>query len=120
MRRTKSLVKKFKKFRLLLDSAFARPDQFIKLRKKANIAHSVHDYGLSFQAEDVDIYQKATTENRFVLTINYKDFRKLIKEGRAGVIGIDSQLTNKEIDEVVTEFIKGKNPDDFLGKAIKI
>lgn len=119
MRRTKSL-KKHKKFRLLLDSAFARPEQFIKLKKKANVAHAVHDCGLSFMAEDKDIYQKACLENRLVLTINFKDFKKLVIAGKAGVMGIESGLSNKEIDELVTEFISSKNPDDFMGKAIKI
>lgn len=123
MRKIKSPVKKFKKFkkfRLLLDSAFAKPEKFIKLRKRANIAHCVHDLGLSFQAEDKDIYQRANQEKRFVLTINFKDFKKLVKADGAGVIGIESGLSNEEIDEVVTEFISGKNPDDFIGKAVKI
>lgn len=120
MRRTKFSTKKFKKFRLLLDSAFARPEKFIKLRKKANIAHCVHDYGLSFQAEDKDIYQRACLENRFVLTINFKDFRKLVTNGKPGILGIDSGLSNEEIDFEVTEFLSDKDPKDFIGKATKI
>ncbi len=113
-------TKHHKKFRLLLDSAFAKPSKFIRLNKKANLAHAVHDLGLSPQAEDQEIYQKAVQENRFVLTVNLKDFKKLVKPGKPGVIGIESQLTNEQIDKVATEFLSGKNPDDFLGKAIKI
>lgn len=120
MRKNKSPRKPYKKFRLLLDSAFAKPNQFPKLSKKANIAHVVHDFGLSPQAEDQEIYQKAVQEKRFVLTINLKDFKKLIKKGHSGVIAIESQLSNKEIDNTVTDFISNKNPDDFMGKAIKI
>lgn len=105
---------------MLLDSAFARPGQFIKLGKKANLAHCVHNLGLPFQAEDKDIYQKACQENRLVLTINFKDFKKLLIAGKAGVIGIESGLSNKEIDELVTGFVSGKDPDDFIGKAVKI
>lgn len=120
MRKTKSPKRKLKKFRLLLDSAFARPEKFTRLKKKANIAHCVQDSGLSYQAEDKDIYLKACQEKRFVLTINFQDFRKLVMPGKSGIIGIESGLSNEEIDSTVTEFISGKNPDDFIGKATKI
>lgn len=120
MRKNKSSRKLPRKFRLLLDSAFARSKYFPKLKKKANLAHAVHDLGLSPQAEDEEIYQKAIKENRFVLTINFKDFQKLVKKGRPGVLGIESQLSNQEIDKKISKFISGKNSEDFIGKAIKI
>jgi len=113
-------IKKKRKFRLLLDSAFAKPNQFPKLTKKAKLLHVVHDLGLSKQAPDIDIYQKAIEEKCFVLTINFRHFRKFVVSGKPGVIGIDSQLSNDQIDDAITDFISGKNPDDFLGKAIKI
>lgn len=112
--------RKKKKFRLLLDSAFARIQLFPKLAKKANIAHGVYNLGLFRESEDSEIYQKAIQENRFVLTINLKDFKKLVKIGKPGILGIESQLTNKEIDEKVTEFLSNKDPEDFKGKATKI
>lgn len=93
---------------------------FPKLKRKANLSHVVHYLGLSWQAEDEEIYQKAIEEDRFVLTINFKDFRKLVKEGKSGVIGIESQLSNKEIDKLVTKFISNKDPEDFIGIATKI
>ncbi len=82
--------------------------------------HPVHDLGLSAQTADEDIYQKAIENKCFVLTINFKDFRRFVKHNSPCVIGINSQLSNDNIDKLVTEFISGKNPDDFLGKAIKI
>ena len=109
-----------RKFRLLLDSAFAKPQSFPRLKKKANLAHAVHDCDLSPQAEDREIYQKAIETDRFVLTINFNDFKKLVKKKKPGVIAIESQLSNEEIDKKVSDFIAGKNPDDFLGKATKI
>lgn len=111
---------KKKKFRILLDSAFAKPESFPKLKKKANLIHVVYDCGLSPQAEDEDIYQKAILENRFVITINFRHFQRLVKPGKPGIIGIESQLTNEEIDQIVTDFLSNKNPDDLKGKAIKI
>ena len=109
-----------KKFRLLLDAAFASSVAFPLLKKKANLTHVVHDFHLSPQAEDKAIYQMAIRENRFVLTINFKDFRKLVKRGKPGIIGIESQLSNKDIDQKVTNFIADKNPEDYVGKAVNI
>lgn len=112
--------KKKKKFRILLDSAFAKIELFPNLKKKSNLAHAVHNLGLSSQAEDEEIYQKATSEKRIVLTINFKDFKKLVKVGKSGIFGIESQMTNQEIDKRVCGFISGKDPEDFIGKATKI
>lgn len=114
------IIKKRRKFRFLLDSAFAAPGKFTKLSKKAKLIHPVIDLGLSPQTADEDIYQKALEQNCFVLTVNFKDFKKFISRGRDGIIGINSQLSNSQIDEIVTKFISSKNPDDFLGKATKI
>ena len=113
-------VKKKAKFRFLLDSAFASASKFSKLSKKAKLIHPVHDLGLSAQTADKDIYKKAMENKCFVLTINFKDFRRFVKHGMPSVIGINSQLSNDAIDKLVTNFISGKNPDDYLGKAIKI
>lgn len=113
-------IKKKGKFRFLLDSAFASPSKFPKLSKKTKLIHPVHDLGLSAQTADEDIYQKAIENKCFVLTINFKDFRKFVRHGKPSVIGINSQLSNENIDKLVTDFISGKNPGDFLGKAIKI
>lgn len=111
---------KKKKFRILLDSAFAKSDCFPRLKKKANVAHTVHDLKLSPQAEDNEIYQTAVREERFVLTINFKDFRKLVKANRPGIISIESQLSNEQIDKIVSDFISNKNPKDYIGKAVHI
>ncbi len=75
---------------------------------------------MSPQAEDEEIYQKAVSENRIVLTINFKDFRRLVKKGQPGVLGIESQLTNIEIDQIVSDFIADKDPEDLRGKALKV
>lgn len=120
MPKNKAPKKIKRKFRLLLDSAFAKPQSFPRLNKKANLAHAVHDCGLSPQAEDREIYQKAIATNRFVLTINFNDFKKIVKEKKSGAIGIESQLSNADIDKKVSIFIANKNPDDFIGKATKI
>lgn len=112
--------KKVRKFRIVLDSAFAKLNFFPKLSKRAKLFHCVYDFGLSRQAEDEDIYQKAYENNCFVLTINFNDFKKLVKENGPGVFGVESQLTTAKMDSIVAEFLKGKNPEDYKGKAIKI
>lgn len=53
-------------------------------------------------------------------TVNFKDFKKLVKKNGPGVLGIESQMTTEEMDTIITEFISGKDPADFAGKAIKI
>lgn len=103
----------------MLDTAFAHPSVFKKIKTKANIKHVRHDYNLSRQTEDKDIYVIATKENRIIITQD-DGFRKQTHRKGTGVFIIPSYLTNNEIDLVVVEFISGKNPDDFLGKAIRI
>lgn len=82
--------------------------------------HPVHDLGLSAQTADEEIYQKAIENKCLVLTINFKDFRRFVKHKKSGIIGINSQLSNGNIDKLVTDFISGKNPDDYMGKATRI
>lgn len=52
--------------------------------------------------------------------MNYKDFRKFVRVGKPGVLSLVSGLTNEQIDTVLSEFISGKNPDDFWGKATRV
>ena len=118
MRKQKS--PKRKKFRFLLDSVFASSSTFLELSKKSNLAHVVFDYHLSKQAEDKEIYELAIRENRFGITINFKDFRKLVKKNKPGIFGIEAQLTNKEIYQIETKFIHNKDPEDYFEKSIKI
>lgn len=82
--------------------------------------HSLIDFKLSSQVDDEEIYQRACQEDRFVVTINFKHFRKLVKPECPGIIAIPSELSNKQVDEVLSRFISGKDPRDFYGKAIKL
>jgi len=104
----------------LSDSAFASASKFPKLNRKAKLIHPVHDLGLSAQTADEEIYQKAIENKCLILTINFKDFRRFVRHSKSGVIGINSQLSNADIDKLVTNFISGKNPDNFFGKAMRI
>ena len=112
--------RKVRKFRIVVDSAFAKINFFPKLSKRAKLFHCVYDFGLSRQAEDEEIYQKAYENNCFVLTVNFNDFKKLVKEKGPGIFGIESQLTTARMDQVVAEFLKGKDSQDYKGKATKI
>lgn len=104
---------------MLLDEAFAISSVFVKLKKKANVLH-VQDCGYSRQIEDKDIYNEAVKRIRFVATINYKDFRKFVRKGKSGVIGIPSGLTNNQIDELLANFVSKSNPEEYIGKATKL
>ncbi len=76
--------------------------------------------GFSRQIEDQDIYNVAAKEERFVITINFKDFRKFVKKGKPGIIALPANLSNDDIDLVLTDFISKNNPQNCYGKAIKI
>ncbi|MBI2025894.1 MAG: DUF5615 family PIN-like protein [Candidatus Levybacteria bacterium] len=94
-----------KKFRLLLDTAFASVSAFPHLAKKANVKNAYFDLRMPKQCSDEEIYQKAIENDRFVVTINFDDFSKLVKKDKPGIIGIPSQLTNADIDAVLTKFV---------------
>lgn len=110
---------KLKKFRLLLDTAFAESSLYSKLYKLANLKHCRHDFNLSREAEDEYIYTIAVAENRIVLTQD-GGFKKQVKPSSPGVIIAPSYITRDEMDTVISDFLRGKNPDDFMGKATKI
>lgn len=90
------------------------------MNRKANLKNAFFDLGLPRQCEDKEIYQKAIEENRFVVTINFDDFRNLVKKNRPGIIGIPSQLTNAEIDALLSKFVSVNKAENCIGKAIKV
>lgn len=119
MRTKKPKQKKFTKFRLLLDSAFAKPEIFKKLCKKASVKHIRRDFNFVPTTADEEIYKLASQKNMFVVTLDL-GFKKLVRQNAAGVLMLNSGLSNEQIDNTLSNFISGKNPDDFLGRATKI
>lgn len=102
-----------------MDSAFAKPQVFKKTIKKASIRHIRHDFNLAPQTEDEEIYKLASQKGMFIVTLDL-GFKKLVKRGSAGVLMLSSGLSNEEIDTTLANFISGKNPKDYFGKAVKI
>jgi predicted nuclease of predicted toxin-antitoxin system len=84
------------------------------------VKNAYFDLGLPKQCGDDEIYQKAIKDNRIVVTINFKDFNKLVKPGKPGIIGIPSQLTNADIDALLTRFVSLNMAEDCIGIGIKI
>ena len=103
----------------MLDTAFAHPFVFKRLIRKASIKHVRLDYRLPRQTDDEDIYNLATLEDRIIVTQD-KRFDKQITIKGTGIIVIPSYLTNEEIDILLSDFISGKDPKDYKGKATKI
>jgi len=79
----------------------------------------VHNYNLSPQIDDEEIYNLAVKENRFVVTID-NDFKRLVKRNKSGVIIIPAELSNEGIDKILTKFISEKDPKDYMGKVTKV
>lgn len=103
-----------------MDTAFAKPSTFRKLSKKAVIKHVRLDFDLPRQAEDKEIYDLAAKNDMFVVTINLKHFKKFVRRNSPGVFALDSGLSNEQVDSLFSNFVSGKNPKDYYGKAIKI
>ena len=103
----------------MFDSAFAKPTIFKRLFKKANLTHIRHNYKFGPTTEDEQIYNLATRENRIVITQD-NDFKKWVKEKGAGAFILPAYLSNKQIDGLLVDYIVGKDPEDFRGKATKI
>lgn len=102
-----------------MDTAFAKPSIFKRLIKKANLAHIRYNYDFSPQAEDKEIYLLATKEKRIIITQD-EGFKKQIKPKGTGILVIHPYLDSSQIDKILTKFISGKNPQDFIGKSTKI
>lgn len=119
MRNKNLKQKKYRKFRFLLDSAFAKPQVFERTAKKASIRHIRHDFNLAPETEDEAIYQLASQKNMIIITLDL-GFKKLTQQKGAGVFMLSSGLSNEDIDTQLSNFISGKNPDDYKGKATKI
>lgn len=111
--------KKNPKFRFLLDSAFAKPQTFKKLLRKASVKHIRIDFKLAPETEDQAIYQLASQEDIIIVTLDL-GFKKIVKQKGAGVFMLSSGLSNEQIDILLSDFISGKNPQDYKGKATKI
>ena len=79
MRTKKPKQKKLPKFRLLLDSAFGKPQVFKKITKKASVKHIRHDFNLAPETEDQEIYTLASQKGMSVVTLDL-GFKKLAKQ----------------------------------------
>lgn len=103
-----------------MDEAFPHQRMFPRLSKKANVRHIVHDFIHRRQIDDKEIYDIAVFDNRFVVTINFKDFKKFVVKDRPGIIALPSDLTIKDIERVLLKFISTTTPNECMGKAIKL
>lgn len=83
------------------------------------VKHIRHDFNLSPQTEDEVIYNVASQENMFVATLGL-GFRKLVRKNAAGILVLNSGLSNDAIDQILTSFVSGKNPEDYKGKSTKL
>lgn len=81
--------------------------------------HVRHDFNLGRETEDDEIYNFVTKEKRIIITHD-KGFRKQLKLNGTGILVIPSYLSNKEIGELLCDFISLKNPNNFIGKETKL
>lgn len=84
------------------------------------VKHVRIDFNLPRQAEDAEIYNLAIKNNMFVVTMNLKHFKNLVRKNCPGALILDSGLSNEQIDIALLKFISRKNPVDFYGKTVRV
>jgi predicted nuclease of predicted toxin-antitoxin system len=89
------------------------------LSEKANLAHVYHTYKLSKQADDIDIYNLGCKERRTIVSAD-NDFKRHVRSNGVGVLVVPSGLSTADLDKLLSDFVSGKNPLNYYGKATKV
>lgn len=112
-------VRKFIKYKLLLDEGLSSPKNYPVLNSYHNVKHIAHDYRRS-GISDERVYAVAIRESRLMVVFNRKDFRLLIKETTPSVISLSPNLTNKETDLKICKALRSLSSSQNQGCLISI
>lgn len=113
------MARRFYKFRLLLDEGLPHRRQFHILNSRFNVKHIVGDFKSS-GLEDPEVYKRAISENRLLVTLNERDFRKLVRKNSLGIIGISGNMTTAHIDKKLNALLTKSKPKDLFGRFTSI
>lgn len=111
--------KRFIKFKILLDEALPPRQKFPQTNKIFDVKHLKHDLSLPGLADSV-VYKIAQELERLIVTSNTKDFRKLLRGKKTGVIGVSMALKTEEIDKRLCSLLKKTPKGRLFGKITKI
>lgn len=111
--------RRFIKFKILLDEALSPRQSFPQTNKIFNVRHIKHDLGLSGFADPV-VYEVACELKRLIVTPNIKDFRRLLKSNKTGIIGISMALSTTDLDKKLCSLLKKSKKGNLFGKINEI
>lgn len=103
------------KHKLLLDECCAVRKYFPRLNNFHHVEHVVEDCkkgGL----KDPEVYKLACSKGYLLITINEKDFSKLVKRNGAGIIGVSGNMKPDQIDSKLMTFLRKNSPKMLKGK----
>lgn len=113
---------KGKKPHFIVDVQLFYKDFQDKYKKKASFS-SVAQFIGNTDAEDIEIFEKCVSENRHIITQNYKHFRKIKKSKpntKVGIIGISTDKISKAIDQFGNVLKTYPSHSHYEGKSIII
>ncbi len=92
---------KGKKPHFVVDVQLFYKDFQDKYKKKASFS-SVAQFIGNTDAEDIEIFEKCVSENKHIITQNYKDFKKIRRSKpntKIGIVGISTDKISKAINQ---------------------
>lgn len=107
------------RIRVLLDEGLPPRQSFPKLNAIANLVHVKHDLKRP-GAPDHELYALATEDGRVVVTLNLRDFKRLVRSDGASVIGVGPAMFPKEIDTKVVALLRRLKPHHLKDHFFKI
>lgn len=110
------MPRSFYKFKLLLDEGLPPTKKFPRLNQRFNIKHVVLDKNLQ-GAKDEELCKIAILESRIIITLNDKDFKKLVMKYKLmKVVGLSANLTTDQIDKKLTALLVRHKNKQTLGR----
>lgn len=109
------MPKKYQRFKLLLDESVNDPKYFPLLKQYHDIKHISIDYHLA-GISDQEVYNLGIKEQRIIVTHNTKDFMKLAKDSKTGVIALKQTMNNKDKDIRLVALLRKKSSSELCGQ----
>jgi Domain of unknown function (DUF5615) len=108
------MPKSFFKHKILLDEHLYHRRAYPTLNEHFDVKHIKLDLNQGGM-DDPLIYELAVKQGRIILTTNVKDFRPLLQEDSAGVIGIPETWSTTRIDTKLCALLMKNSPNYFKG-----
>ena len=111
--------RRFIKFKVLLDEALPPRQSFPKTNKVFDVKHIKHDLNLSGFADSI-VYEIACELKRLIVTPNIKDFKRLLKGDKTGIIAVSMALSTKNMDKKLCSLLRKSKKGNLFGKIVEI